>query len=78
VADLLDAMVKRDNAPAPLCEILTRALDGAYFSVAQITDALRRLEAGSADRARRRRQIAIAIAMAATIFLLVIIGLTVA
>ena len=46
VADLLDTMVKREAAPAPLCEIVSRALDGAYFSVAQITDALRRLDAG--------------------------------
>ena len=77
VADLLDTMVRRDSAPAPLCEVLSRALDGAYFSVAQITDALRRLEAGSAERARRRRHIAIALAIAATVAFLVIIALTV-
>src|SRR3954449_5295858 len=78
VAYLLDTMVKRDNAPAPLCEVLSRALDGAYFSVAQITDALRRLEAGSADRARRRRRAAIALAVAATVVLLVILAITLA
>jgi hypothetical protein len=77
VADLLDTMVARDSAPAPLCEILSRAFDGAYFSVAQITDALRRLEAGSADRARRRRA-AIALAVLATLALVAILAITLA
>ncbi len=77
VADLLDTMVRRESAPAPLCEIVSRALDGAYFSVAQITDALRRLDAGEKDRARRRRQAALAVAILATIVLLAIIWITV-
>jgi len=76
VADLLDSMVVRDSAPAPLCEIVSRALDGAYFSVAQITDALRRLEAGSAESARRRRRLAIALAIAATLVLVAILAIT--
>lgn len=76
VADLLDSMVKRDTAPAPLCEILSRALDGAYFSVAQITDALRRLEAGETVRARHRRQLALGVAIVASIVLAAIIALT--
>jgi hypothetical protein len=78
VADLLDAMVKRDSAPAPLCEVLSRALDGAYFSVAQITDALRRLEAGSATRARRRRRVAIVVAIVATLLLIALLAITLA
>jgi hypothetical protein len=77
VADLLDSMVKRETAPAPLCEILSRALDGAYFSVAQITDALRRLDAGEKVRARHRRQLAVAVAIVASLVLLAIIALTV-
>jgi hypothetical protein len=76
VADLLDSMVKRETAPAPLCEILSRALDGAYFSVAQITDALSRLDAGEKVRARHRRQLAIAVAIVASIVLAAIIALT--
>jgi hypothetical protein len=78
VADLLDTMVRRDSAPAPLCEVLSRALDGAYFSVAQITDALRRLEAGSAERARRRRRSAIVLAVVATLVLIAIVAITLA
>ncbi len=76
VADLLDTMVKREASPAPLCEIVSRALDGAYFSVAQITDALRLLDAGEKDRARRRRQAALAVAIIATLLLVAVILLT--
>jgi hypothetical protein len=76
VADLLAAMLRSERPPAPLREIVARALDGAYFSVGQVKDALHRLEAGSADRARRRRRTAQAVALLATVALLAIIAIS--
>lgn len=67
VGGLLDRMVA--GPPAPLCQVVACALDGAYFSVAQMTDALRRLEAGTADRARRRRRLALLVVAVATLAL---------
>jgi hypothetical protein len=77
VADLLAAMLRSEQPPAPLREIVSRALDGAYFSVGQVRDALCTLEAGTADRARRRRLIAIVVAALATLALAAIIAVTV-
>jgi hypothetical protein len=76
VADLLASMLRGESPPAPLHEIVARALDGAYFSVGQVKDALSRLEAGSADRARRRRRLAVAVAVLATIALLAIFAIS--
>jgi hypothetical protein len=76
VADLLAAMLRSEHPPAPLREIVARALDGAYFSVGQVRDALCSLEAGSVDRARRRRRIALAVALLATVALAAIIALS--
>jgi hypothetical protein len=76
VADLLEAMLRNEpKQPAPLREIVARALDGAYFSVSQIRDALCTLEEGTADRARRRRRIALAVAVLATLVLAAIIAI---
>jgi hypothetical protein len=77
VASLLAAMLRGERQPAALLEIVARAADGAYFSVGQLSDALRRLEAGSAHRARRRRHIALAVAALATIALAAIIALSI-
>jgi hypothetical protein len=71
VADLLERMV--ETPPRALCEIVACALDGAYFSVSQVTDALRRVEAGAADRARRRRRRALAVVAVATAILVAIL-----
>jgi hypothetical protein len=73
VADLLAAMLAPGAPPAPLREIVARGHDGAYFSIAQVADALARLEAGSAGRARRLRNAAIAVALLATIALVAIV-----
>jgi hypothetical protein len=73
VAGLLDEMLSDGAAPPALCEVLACARDGAYFSVAQIADALRRLEVGSADRERRRRRLALAVALLATLALAAIL-----
>jgi hypothetical protein len=74
VADLLDAMLRSGSPPGPLREIVARALDGAYFSVDQIADALGTLEAGSVDRARRRRRVALLVAALATVALVAILA----
>jgi hypothetical protein len=72
---LLEAMAPpRDGG---LREIVQRAHDGAYFSVAQMGTALRELEEGTRCRDRRRRRTAIAVAVLATIALIVILTLTV-
>jgi hypothetical protein len=76
MASLLAAMLRGEHPPAALREIVARAADGAYFSVGQVSDALRRVEAGAADRARRRRRIALAVAALATIALAAIIALS--
>ncbi|HET6549937.1 MAG TPA: hypothetical protein VFG79_15850 [Solirubrobacter sp.] len=52
------------HVPPPLEAVLTRALDGAYLSPAQLADALRGYETGAADR---RRRTAIAVAVVATL-----------
>jgi hypothetical protein len=71
VGDLLEALVGAagpdDSVPGPLREVVTRALDGAYLSVTQLTDALRRIEAGAARAARRRRRTALTVAVVATL-----------
>jgi hypothetical protein len=76
VADLLAAMLRRQPVPSPLREVLARALDGAYFSVGQLTAALCGLEAGTAERARRRRRMALLVALAATLALVAVLGAT--
>jgi hypothetical protein len=74
VAGLLETMVSSE--PSPLREIVARARDGAYFSVAQVTDALRGLEACSLDSVRRRRRVALLVAAVATVLLVVLIVVT--
>jgi hypothetical protein len=75
VADLLAAMLPRDESPpGPLREIVARAVDGAYFTVGQVADALCSLEAGTADRARRRRRIAVTVVALATLALVAILA----
>lgn len=74
VAGLLETMVA--SAPEPLREIVARANDGAYFSVAQVADALGRLEAGASADARRRRHAAVLVAILATLLLVALIVVT--
>jgi hypothetical protein len=73
VAGLLDELMPRGTAPPPLREVVSRALDGAYFSVGQLADALRGFETSTAARARRRRAIALAVAVLATLLLVAIL-----
>jgi hypothetical protein len=77
VADLLAAMLRGGHPPAALREVMARALDGAYFSVGQLAEALDRVEAGAAGRARRRRATALAVAVLATIALIAIVALSI-
>jgi hypothetical protein len=77
VGDLLAAMLPGDHAPAELGDVMARALDGAYFSVGQLSEALRGLEARAADRARRRLATALAVVLLATIALLAIVALSI-
>ncbi len=71
VAGLLETMVS--DEPSPLREIVSRAHDGAYFSVSQVTDALQRLEAGTFDSVRRRRRTALIVTAVATLLLAALI-----
>jgi hypothetical protein len=77
VASLLAAMLRGEEPPQALLEIVARAADGAYFSVGQVAEALRRLETGTADRARRRRRAALAVVLIATLVLAAIILLSI-
>lgn len=75
VADLLAAMLRSSESPcAALHEIVARALDGVYFSVDQLRDALCSLEAGTADRARRRRRTAVTVGLLATLVLVAVVA----
>jgi hypothetical protein len=70
LARLLEAMTAR--ATEPLQTVITRALDGAYLSVGQVTDELRRIEAAAAQR---RRVTAVTVAVVATLALIAVLGL---
>ena len=78
LAGLLDAMLREERASPTLRAIAERARDGAYFSIAQVADALCMADAGAAERARRRKQIAIAVAVLATLAVIAIVALTLA
>jgi hypothetical protein len=78
LAGLLEAMLREQRASPTLRTIAERAREGAYFSIAQVADALCSLDAGAADRARRRRQLAIAVAVLATLAVIAILLLTLA
>jgi hypothetical protein len=56
--------------------IVQRANDGVYFSVGQVSDALRELEEGAVGRNRRRRWVAIAVAVLATLALIALLLVT--
>jgi hypothetical protein len=58
------------HVPPELQAVLTRALDGAYLSPAQLSGDLRRYETGAAHR---RRRTAIAIALVATLIVAVLV-----
>jgi|GEM_PF-6771376 len=76
LAALLSAMVPAETASPALREIVSRGRDGAYFTIAQVADALATVESRTAQRARLRRCAALAVVALATIALVAILVVT--